>query len=172
MTITREPKMTVQKVLGANWDATATDYDGTPSIHTGRYERGNSAVPSIALFDFNESPADGGQTGYHAIDAASGRGSQLITGRGTAQIVAGSWDDLKGEGANGSNINPKKLSWDMYDHARNLLIDNQQAGGLRFLSPERVREQVAYYDDPNADADGEVAVMMRELRVKFGYLVD
>lgn len=159
-----EPKMWVRKILSENWDPAATSLGTAPAIHTGKYTHGQGDVPVIAITSADEGPLSRGETEYFGLDGDGGGGVQLIAGAVTVDVVAGTYED--------TNINPKKLRWEMYDHMCDLLVQYQHTTDLRSLAPGRGHDIVEMHDATN-DGDGQAesaAVFKKQVRVAYTYL--
>lgn len=130
------PELEIQKVLRSNWDPAATVYGKQPTIDTGDYRSSDATVPVISITGGNEGPIQGSpSSGYSAMDGGGAGGIQQISGAVTVDCVAGSYDDLAGAGPNGEDLHPKRLRWEMYSHATQLLVDHQHNTALMSISP-------------------------------------
>lgn len=138
--------MEIQGVLRRYWEDDATVLGRAPAIHTGKYERGDGDIPAITITDGTEGPINGGNTGYTGLDGGGKGGMQRLGGARTIDCVAGSYDDLKGAGPNGDNLNPKQLRQQMYDHAAQLMVDHQLDTDLMTLSPGEATYLAQAYD--------------------------
>lgn len=153
------PELEIQAVLRTQWQDGATAYGDAPEIKTGEYRRGDTPVPVIAISGGEEGPISGPETGYSAIDGAGGGGMQRMNGGLSLDCVAGTYDDLAGAGPNGEDLNPKQVRWQLYSHAAQLVVDNQEATALKNVSPgeaTRIRE-----------SHGEGDEVSMEFRIRF-----
>lgn len=160
-----DAKLELRNLLINNWDPAATDYDGTPAIHTGVYDR-DGDIPCVALSAKDEGPEAGG-TGYSAMagGGAGGGGVQEISGAITVDCVAGTYGDLESAGTNGSQVNPKKLAEQMYQHVSGLVVQHYQTTALQYMAPGDADELVESVGTDN----GPIHVFRTQLRVRYGY---
>lgn len=129
------PELEIQSLLRQHWDEAATSYDGVPTINTGEYQRGDMDLPAITITGGDEGPVEQGATGYSAIHGDGGGGIQEIGGAVTVDCVAGGYDDLRGVGVGGANINPKGLRWELYSHVAQLIVNHQEETWLKSIAP-------------------------------------
>lgn len=129
------PELEIQAVLRNNWDPTATVYGEQPAINTGEYRRSDETLPAISITGGDEGPINAGTTNYSAMDGTGKGGIQRIGGAVTVDCVAGGYDDLEGAGPNGEDLNPKRLRWELYRHAAQLLVDHQENTYFKTVSP-------------------------------------
>lgn len=161
------PELDIQAVLRTHWEDDATGLADPPGIHTGKYTRGDVAVPAVTITDGSEGPIGGGETGYTALDGAGRGGVQRIGGALTVDCVAGSYDDLRGAGAGGANLNPKQVRWDLYEHAAQLLVDHQldPETDLLWISPGE-GERLAQAFGSESDVEYVFSI---QFRAGYGY---
>lgn len=120
-----DPKVVVRNVLSTNWDGTTNDLasDQQPDIGTGSYDR-DQPLPVVTMPTMDEGPLRGGDTGITATHGPTGKPMARLSGFVLVDAVAGTWGDLEGAGTNGEDLNPKKIRWQLYDHATQILHDN------------------------------------------------
>lgn len=163
----REPVVIVRELLMNEWDDTATALGSTPTVHTGWYDD-SSTSPQITVTNPDENTINGGDTGYAAMNSATGSGAQLIDGIMLVNAWAGTRADLEGEGSNGEDLNPKQLRWQMKEEVER--ITRAYSSGytdsgnveLSYIVPRRSTGVVETNDRPHA-------VYRYETTVGYGY---
>lgn len=160
-----DAKLELKALLINNWDPNATSLGTAPKIHTGWYDR-NGDIPCVTLTAKSEGPVSSGETQYYAMHGAGKGGVQLISGAVTIDCVAGAYEDLKGAGSNGEDLNPKQLRQEMYEHVAQLILDNQQNTNLQVIAPGEARE---IEDNTNTGSDGPPVVFRAQLRAQYVY---
>lgn len=129
-----DPTVTLMKLLSSNWDESQTSLANPPEFHTGWYSR-DGRFPVITFTNQNEGPENGGTTRYTAIHGPTGAGMQELSGYVLVDCVAGTREDCEGVGPNSEDLNPKKVRWELYDHAAQILTNAQTASGLKTVAP-------------------------------------
>lgn len=130
----RDPTVELLSLFKDKWTVSNTSLAEPPEFHTGWYSRDGS-MPALTLTGGQEGPIRGGEIGYTALSGGDGYGMQRLSGFVLVDAVAGTRTDCEGVGTNGTDLNPKKVRWEMYDEATRILIENQTATTLRALAP-------------------------------------
>lgn len=144
-----DPKVGVLDVLEEYWDASQTPLADPPEFHTGRYDR-EGTLPAITVPNMQESPQGDGGTGLAGITGKSGKGVQILNGGVTIDIVAGTWEDCEGVGANGADRNPKAVRWQLYEHTAQIILNQARfVSGTKLAAPGSGTEVVDKSDDPD-----------------------
>ena len=138
-----DPKVKIWQLIDNEWWEPETDYAGTPDVHTGWYDN-NSGTPQITVTNNEEFVIGGGNTGHTAISHENNL-SQLRRGEMLVNCWSGTREDLRGASDTNSDINPKKLSYQMASHSFDILADHGSGriNGEQFfnsLAPGPVRE--------------------------------
>lgn len=158
-----DAKIEVKDLLIDKWDATATDLGKNPSIYTGRYDR-SKGIPAVALSSKSEGPVNGGGTGFSGM--TPGGNQQTIRGSVVVDAAAGSWEDLEGAAADGSDVSPKKLREQLYQHAAQICVDHTLSTSFRYLSPQKADE---IEDNTGSGDDGRPVEYRTRFRVRYEY---
>ena len=106
------PEVVAHNLLRDNWDSTNTS-NVTPLIHHGWVDLG-ADEPEVTISDPDENVLGGGETGYSGL-SADGSPVQDFTGTVTINV----WTDRKR-----SNVNPRKLAWEMRCEVGRILHEN------------------------------------------------
>lgn len=132
----QDPVITIQDLLSNNWKNANTSISYDPDIHTGWHQE-EADTPQVTVTNPEESPIDGGRTGYSAIDGS---------GAGPVQELGGSvnvdcWSDRESE----SGVNPKKLTFEFTEEIKRIVKGDITTatdlrvinyGGRRFVPPD------------------------------------
>lgn len=127
----------------------------TPRIHQGWLDRGYDE-PEVTITNPEESPVQGGETGYRGIDPAGGSPHQRIDG--TVTVVC--WSSRER-----SNVNARQLTHEMKEEVRRLIQDDYDAPSssvidrLSYLNGQRRPE----------DTEEEETLYRYDVLVGYGY---
>ncbi|MFD1515113.1 hypothetical protein [Halomarina rubra] len=165
-----DAKMAIMVLLRDNWDASAMPFDETQLyrqksklvFQTGWYDR-DGEMPVVTVTGKNEGPYQGGATGYSALHGPTGQGMQRIDGAVSVNLVAGTWEHLRGAAADGDDVNPKVAREAMYQEAARILMDAQQTDDTLVVAPGTATE----IEDTGEET--ESTVYRTELRVTYQY---
>lgn len=143
--LTKDPKLVVYDLLVAGWNPANTS-GITPRFHTGNFNHSWKA-PQVTVTDASEFPSGGGETGFRAIDSA-GKGVKTMIGT----VVVGCYSHDN----DGSNQNPRKLSYEMSEEVKRIIKVNMLPGGdmqvlswlgrLELVDPD-VEDVLFWYDN-------------------------
>lgn len=143
-TVLDAPEVVVKNLIRDAWDPAAT-LDVTPSVHHGWLESEHADDADPGLFEVtvsnpDESPVNGGDTGYSGIDPTGAGPTQRIGG--TVEVRTWAQRGRVGTNGNGANANPRQLAYLFKSHVEDIVHDHAQgtdAQGnptdLSFLSP-------------------------------------
>jgi len=128
-----DPVLTVTRLLRNN----SSRYDVNPDIHTGKY-RENSSDPQIAVVFQEESPLNGGETGYAAINPTGKGGVQHLVG----VIYCRCYDNYD------RTNDVKSTTYGMKETSGQIIVDNQlDQDDLEWLGPGSA-EMIVEDEDP------------------------
>lgn len=117
-----DPIIIVRNLLINNWNSNNTVLADDPKIHTGWYDFGSSD-PQVTVTDTEEGVMDGGVTG-HTAGTGNGGVVQYRVGQMLVNCWAGTYEDMEGQGANGSDVSPKAASYDMANEVHRIMQEN------------------------------------------------
>lgn len=147
--MTTDPKVAILDLLQQHWDASQTVLAEPPEFFSAWYTR-DDKLPAVTVPDAEESPFNGGETGMTALYRGTGKSMQRLTGGATIDCVAGTWDDCKGIGPNGDDLNPKAVRFSLYDHVSSIIVNHAaDAADLRSVMPGASKDIVEQPEDPD-----------------------
>ena len=113
------PEVVVRNVLRSEWPARAANTEGVvPDVHHGWVNDGHDA-PEVTISNPDESPIDGGDTGYRGFDPVTGKPTQGIAGTVDVNVWA-SRSRLDG-------VNPRKYAYLCKEVIRRIITENADA---------------------------------------------
>lgn len=122
----QDPVLSILNLLQNNWNNANTSIGYDPDIHSG-WHASDAGNPQVTVSNPEESPINGGTTGYAAIAADGSGGTQELDGI----VNVDCWSDRDVE----SSVNPKKLTFEFTEEIRRIVKANQtNATDLRLIA--------------------------------------
>lgn len=158
--IDTDPVILIRDMLQANWDVSNTDLSEQPRIHTGWYDY-DAGTPQVTVTNPNEFVVNGGLTGI----SAGGNDKPVQRKAGTVLVNgwSGTREKLKGEGPNGDDINPKKMSHQLGKEINRVMLSNT-TNVVNSIAPDSVQGSV--------EDEGPEIVFRHEVTVRYTYVED
>jgi len=123
-----DPKLTIRDTVRDNWSASGLPESISDSdIHTGWFDDGKG-FPQVSVSNEEDSPFNGGETGYGAIDGGGKGGIQLRSGTVLVTAWGGSRDDYANRGEE------QLQAQGMADEIESIVAENQAPGDFHSLS--------------------------------------
>lgn len=153
--VTLEPVKDVTDLIASTWGGVSS-LSSDPEFSTGKWSREHK-MPAVVVHAQEETPLDGGNTGYTGMSGDTGSGMQVRQGTVLVEAVAGRRGDV--------SENPKKVRSQMANHIMDLLIDDTSwPEGYRSIAPRNTRDMEATTDEEGTDV-----IYLREIRVRYLY---
>lgn len=161
--MTREPREDlVLRLLEDNWTASNT-YEQTPHLSFGWYSS-DKPVPQVTVGQPEESPVDGGQTGFSGINPATGEPTKRTGGTIPVNIWSRA-DDL----ASATTNNPRQYNERVCEEVRRIIDGHAD----RPTNPSSGNQPVKYISyqghAPVPETDEVKAVFRHRAEVSYGY---
>lgn len=161
--MTREPReKLVLALLQTDWTP-ANTFDATPHISFGWFEDGKD-VPQVTVGQPEESPVDGGQTGYSHIRVGSGPGQTI--GGSIAVHVWSTTDRLDAVGA--STKNPREFNERCCEEVQRIVGENASTPTNPSTGAEPV-SSIAYDGREPVPEPDRPGVEHYRAEVRYGY---
>lgn len=135
--IDADPALTIRDLLTTEWDATNTSLADAPTINTGWFDYGNGD-PQVTISNKNEFTIGGGDTG-HSAGTGDGRAVQVRAGTLLVNGWSGTREELRGAAGDGSDINPKQMSFELGREIHRILQSNASDDAFQSLGADAVR---------------------------------
>lgn len=154
-----DPKIQLRDLLLDEWNTSNTSLSDRPRVHTGWYDYKNP-VPQVTITNKEESTVNGGDTG---ISAGTGTGKPAQHRAGTILVNgwSGTREELRGEGPNDTDINPKQMAYELGKEIVRITL-NYDIDDFLSIAPDTVREL--------ADSDAPEIVFREECVIRFVYV--
>lgn len=151
--------MVVRDLIDQNFDGTNTDYDGDIGVITGWYGE-NAIGPKVTVTNTDDFVVGGGDTEISA--GGNNEKVQVRAGDILVNCWSGTREDLAGTTAQGNDINPKDMAWQMRREISQILIDSSPSE-FNSLAPAAIRDI--------ADPDHARGYLHRkEITVRYTYI--
>lgn len=155
VTSTSEPVVTIKNLLEDNWNSSNTS-NITPKFKDGFIEK-RIERPLITVSGAEESPIDGGQTGFVGIQ--SGKGPAKLMD-GTLQVDC--WDDQ--DNRRTDSVNAKIVVYEFSEEIKRITTEEVfNAQDLRYIS------WIGRTQQP--DATESPTVFRQQCLIRFGYFI-
>lgn len=164
--MTREPREDlVLELLKANWDATNT-FGVTPKLTFGQFDDSQN-TPQVTVDQPEESPVDGGQTGYSSMKA-DGSGPSKTMGGSLLIHAFATAAQLKAQ--NADTTNPRQYNERVLEEAERIL----DANAVNPTNPDTGAQPVNYLTfegrgAPSVDDDRQPPVYHYPATAGYGY---
>lgn len=116
-----DPKAAVIAVLEEHFDRSNTELGEDPEIVAASWDR-DSDLPGIFVPSSTSTVVGGSQTGVTATDGRTGNAMQRNSEDVIVNVVAGTEGDCEGLAADGTDMNPETVRWQLRDEAKSTLL--------------------------------------------------